>query len=76
MSAKEILPDSQFAAQRIIESAGVTYAGAQETTRGILYLFCDPLTGTSLAIRESELNLERLQAHIAESRALFGVRQW
>lgn len=71
MSAKKSLPDFSTHPKRIIESAGGEYAGIQQTHRGELHVFRDPLTGTSLAIYDSELTAGRVAAHMAESRFVF-----
>lgn len=75
MSANEILPDSPFSAQRIIESAGAQFCGSMAyPPRGTLVYFRDPVTGTSLALWERDLSAAAVQTRMENSRATFGAK--
>ena len=56
----------------IIESAGAQYAGIQQTDRGDLHVFRDPLTGTSLAVYALDLTVDQVELRLSESRVAFG----
>jgi len=73
MSAKASLPDFQLPEQRIIELAGAQWVGLQRTDSGILYLFRDPVTGSSCSLPEQGLTVSSVLAKLQAKREQFGV---
>lgn len=60
-------------AQRMVELGGARYGGPQDTGKGTLHYFSDPLTGTSLALYERDLTVAAVEARVKASRITFGV---
>ena len=59
--------------QQIIERAGAQWVGSQGTDCGVLYLFRDPLTGSTMALDEHALSVAAVTKRMLESRVRFNV---
>jgi hypothetical protein len=60
--------------QQMVENAGAQWVGPQRTERGgILYLFRDPVTGSTLALDECKLSVAAVVNRLIESRLLFSA---
>ena len=52
----------------LIVAQGAQFVGLQESPRGVLVMFSDPLTGTTLALLATEITAETLSRRLRESR--------
>ena len=67
------LSGPNLSAQQIVERAGAQWVGPQRTDRGILYLFRDPVTGSTLALDECKLSVTAVINRMLEIRVLFNT---
>ena len=73
MMADANLAGPNLSAQQIVERAGAQWVGPQRTDRGILYLFRDPVTGSTLALDECKLSVTAVINRMLEIRVLFNT---
>ena len=73
MMADANLAGPNLSTQQVIEHAGAQWVGPQRTDRGILYLFRDPVTGSTLALDERKLSITAVINRMLEIRVLFNT---
>jgi hypothetical protein len=71
MMADANLAGPNQSAQQIIERAGAQWVGSQDTERGVLYLFRDPVTGSTIAVDQEALSVAAVTKRMLESRVRF-----
>jgi hypothetical protein len=65
--------NSSMDARNIIELSGARWVGVQQTSEKPLVMFCDPVSGSCLALEEDSLTVDRVREYMCESREQFGV---
>jgi len=70
MKMAEVLVDLSEV-MRLIAEQGAKFCGIQESPRGRLILFNDPVSGTTMALAEPEFSAEALELRIVASRRAF-----
>jgi hypothetical protein len=58
---------------RLAKLVGIAYLGPQETHKGTLHYFTEPITGTSIAVWDCVLSMKTLEAAAKSARVRFGV---
>lgn len=59
----------------LIAAQGAEFIGLQQTPRGVLVMFTDLLTRTTLALPETEITAELLSRRLRESRDRYANNQ-
>jgi hypothetical protein len=60
--------------KRIIKRAGGQWLGLLESHTGDLVLFRDPVTGSTVAVKEDALTIDAAIQRLRETRAAFGFK--
>ena len=62
------MPPAFLRLAMLIAAQGANFIGLQESPRGVLVMFSDPLTSTTLALLETEITAETLSRRLRKSR--------